>query len=198
MRLAAVLVVISLGAAEARACSCKSATPEEVFELADVVFVGSTVAREPSSLWVAPFVRLGATTFEVAETFKDDYYAVQDSGRFSLADRDDSCAVSFEPGRQYLVFAWRTDGQLATTTLCAGNKAVSDTSATLARVRAVAASWTYPDPPRLPDATHGGVNKLATSADVAGPPFPWWSVALNVVLGITLLLVWTRRCAQAS
>ena len=41
MRLAAVLVAFALGAAGAQACSCKSTTPEEVFDIVDVVFVGS-------------------------------------------------------------------------------------------------------------------------------------------------------------
>ena len=201
MRLAAVLVALTLGASDARACSCKSATPEEVFEIVDVVFVGTALPREPSDLWIAPYERLGATTFEVDTMFKDSYAWREDTPvRISLADREDSCAVSFEPGQRYLVYAWRPEGQLPYTGLCAGNEVVDDTSASLARVRAVAANWTHPDPPPIPGAARDRESELsaATDTEVEATPFPWWSVALNVVLGLALLVTWTRRRARAS
>ena len=174
---------------------------EGVFETVDVVFVGTALPSEPSDLWVAPYERLGATTFEVETMFKDSYAWREGTPiRISLADREDSCAVSFEPGQRYLVYAWRPEGQLPYTGLCAGNEVVADTSASLARVRAVSANWTYPDPPPLPGATRDRENELSASTDTGTEvtSFLWWSVALNVVLGLSLLVTWSRRCARAS
>ena len=121
---------------------------EEVFEDAHLVFVGTALAEPSPDVWIAPYWRLGFTTFEVEETFKDDY-GVGDSGRVSLYRPEHNCAASFDAGRRYLVFAWRTEGQLAESSYCAGNEVVTEDSESLARVRAVAAGWSPPLAPAV-------------------------------------------------
>ena len=197
MRFIAALVLASLSVPAAQACSCEGGwTPERAFDAAHVVFLGTAISEGPSDLWIAPSEPLRATTFEVAETFKDDW-ALQDSGRISLADREDSCATSFEVGRQYLIFAWRTEGHLPVTSLCAGNELVADASDTLARVRAVAADWTRPAVPVWREGDEGALED-AQGATQNENEFPWWSVGLNVALVLALLWSWTRRRAPAS
>ena len=169
-----------------------------MFDIVDVVFVGTALPRESSDLWIAPYERLGATTFEVETMFKDSYAWRKDTPiRISLADRDDSCAVSFEPGRRYLVYAWRPEGQLPYTGLCAGNEVVADTSDSLVRVRELAAVWTRPDSPPPPGFTQAEPEP-ASVPPPSGSRLLLWSIFLNVVLGVSLAFLWLRRRAQAS
>jgi hypothetical protein len=124
LRFAVALVVVTLSAPAAWACSCAAGwTPERAFAAADVVFLGTATPPEPSGLWIAPYERLRATTFEVEAMFKDSYAWREGTPiQISLADREDSCATSFEPGGRYLVYAWRTEGQLPQTSYCAGTR----------------------------------------------------------------------------
>jgi hypothetical protein len=76
---------------------------------------------------------------------------------------------------------------------------VADTSDALTRVRAVAAKWTRPDHPPPPDNLQVEEEVEPASVLIAsGSRLLVWSAGLNLLLGLALALVWTRRRAQAS
>tara|TARA_B100000949_G_scaffold201073_1_gene188960 strand:- start:77 stop:700 length:624 start_codon:yes stop_codon:yes gene_type:complete len=187
-----VLLIASVPAAAA--CSCGGATIEEGFENADLVFVGTALDIAPPDVWLVPGWRLRTTTFEVEETFKSALRS-WDAGRVTLAHSEDNCDAAFEPGVRYLVFAWWTDDQLARSGYCAPNEVLSPDSEAVARVRAVADTATFRPPLRDPSSQRTG--EVEAEEGMEGRA-SWWSLGLNVVLGVALLLLLAHRRARAS
>jgi hypothetical protein len=104
--------------ARVAACSCREMTPQQAFDNADVVFVGTAVAAV-APIGDDPFDPL-LVRFVVEEVRKDagslDRELVVETQRDSAI-----CGASFEVGTRYVVYANLKDGGLSSS-LCSGNE----------------------------------------------------------------------------
>lgn len=114
--------VIMLPGAQALACSCGMGTPAEMFEHADVVFVGTAAdVSQPR-----PGGMLGPTVdylFHLGELRKGPVPGFE--VLVNTSSDEASCGTSFTLGKDWLVFASLQQGVLSTG-LCSGNVAVAD------------------------------------------------------------------------
>jgi hypothetical protein len=138
-------VAIVFAAPSAHACSCAGIqTPAEGLRASDAVFSGEVVglgAEDPQPRDGTP---LGGVEFRVKESWKgvSDGAAIiygQGEGYFGEAREGDmvvvnSCAVTFEQGESYLVYAYRrgenAGGPLGTD-ICTATKPLADAEADL-------------------------------------------------------------------
>lgn len=185
-----VFVAGSLTAPSAYACSCAgTSTVEESLRTSDAVFSGEVVgfgAEDPEPQDDTP---LGGVEFRVKESWKgvsdgsviiygqgEGYFGEVGEGEMVVVN---SCAVTFEQGESYLVYAYRAGenaGGHLETDICTATKPLSDAGADL---RALGSTTTG-----LPDT--GGPGLLSRSASSVAV------VVLIALAGTLALRRWVR------
>jgi hypothetical protein len=117
----AALLMLNPGSV-AHACSCFGMTDMQRFTAADVVFVGTPVARSgpPTNSGGLDESGPGSVTWTIAvESIAKDM--VNNPQRVTSALNESGCGVEFELGRRYQVFAMRSGSSLVTS-LCGGTQ----------------------------------------------------------------------------
>ena len=158
-------------AGEAYACSCaETRSVEETFEKSAAVFSGEVVKAEETPPEPPdgddPFLGLGPVTFEVEETWKG---ASEDSVTVYGHGPEVSCGIDFEKGETYLVYAYRTNGDLGTD-YCGRTKPLSLAGSDVSELNAARGFLPDTGGPRVPSplratiAASGAVALLATGA----------------------------------
>lgn len=110
---------VAVEATPAFACSCKISSPQEMFDAADAVFVGTATSIEDSNAAGPTFSSVDpiTVTFDVSEIRKG---TVPATARVRTARSSASCGYEFAEGGRYLVYAGvGPDGAWATG-LCSG------------------------------------------------------------------------------
>lgn len=178
-RLSALAVCVLLGAAmlsvstagSARACSCVGYTTAEAAKKADAVFLARATDKVPAG-------SDDIYEFAVVEVYKGEIGALTTVG---TASNGASCGVSYEVGREYLLFVSESDkvGRAWESGLCEGPNAQSTTEMreTLHR--------TY-GPPRPPDASTPVTEISWWTRATAGVP----SGLIVLTAGLTLGGLW--------
>lgn len=134
---------IGLGQSAAFACSCaRLASPNEYLQISDVVFAGKVIDENKVGWWSSwirfkrhpPFIERteafyqSRTVFEVTAVWKGDVFA-KTSVIHGLIGA--SCGYVFDQGEEYIVYAYRVEGELHTHR-CLRNNKLSDASEDLA------------------------------------------------------------------
>ena len=112
-----VLAALLLGRSDAAACSCLARPVEGKLAESAVVFQGTVVASRPlrSQGGVDLVVRY---TFEVARVWKGGRIGTID---ISAGTSSAACGITFDIGREYVVYATGDTAEGFSTNLCAGN-----------------------------------------------------------------------------
>lgn len=117
------LLAVTLGAEDARACSCAGpSTPEEQLQTSDAVFSGEVLDARENPASAPPGLHLGPVTFDVGEVWKgvsEEQVVVLGYGGGG------DCGIDFQEGERYLVYAaYGGQGEDATLTtgICQGTK----------------------------------------------------------------------------
>ena len=90
-------------------CSCASASPQELYELAKQVFTGKLIREEDAEVIGDRFPKKFKYTFQVEEMIKGDpqkEFVVMKDNRWpdGGGHYQDSCDVTFVEGKEYIVF----------------------------------------------------------------------------------------------
>ena len=117
---------LTMPLASAQACTCATATPAQNFKVADVVFLGTVLGRDPPAGSDAAASASEVTfTFAASRVFKGDVAATQAVVSQGLAGY---CGQTFPDGDSVLVFAnddtERGGPQRYVSELCSGSEIV--------------------------------------------------------------------------
>jgi hypothetical protein len=151
--LAVSLVILPVSPRVAEACSCSENPPCSAVWRADAVFVGTVVERVQEPLggtlsWavhsvavnqplhgsVDPFITLVGAARPTAEQIEASKSSADPLVTMS------SCDYNFEPGRQYVIYARRTDDGRWTTSECSGTKPIERAAADLEYIARIPAA----------------------------------------------------------
>ena len=87
------------------ACDCKkSLTPGEARKQAEAVFVGTVVESHRE-------LTQGGFEWRVKLSVEQSWKGAEADEVVIYVTKNDDCAVSFEAGKKYLVYAWRQEGR---------------------------------------------------------------------------------------
>lgn len=160
-------------AGEAYACSCaETRSVEETLEKSAAVFSGEVVKAEEAPPEPPdgddPFLGLGPVTFEVEETWKG---SSEDSVTVYGQGPEASCGIDFEKGETYLVYAYRSGGDLGTD-FCGRTKPLSFAGSDVSELNAARGSLPDTGGPRVPSPLRativaGGAGMLLAAAAIA-------------------------------
>lgn len=142
---AAAVVSLLAAAPAAEACSCAPpGEPRAELEHADAVFSGRVVDVEPGEQEHG-FRRL-AVRFALDAVWKG--LPAGDEVIVQTAEQSAACGYSFEPGEQYLVYAYESESGELTTGLCTRNAALERAADDLAALGEPARTVGKDDPDR--------------------------------------------------
>ena len=138
-------------AGEAYACTCAGTrSVEETLKKSAAVFSGEVVKAEEEPPEPpdgnGSFLGLGPVTFKVEETWKG---ASEDSVTVYGQGPGVSCGMDFEKGETYLVYAYRSDGNLGTD-YCGRTKLLSFAGSDVGELNAARGSLPDTGGPRVP------------------------------------------------
>ena len=181
--LALTLAVAVLLPTTAHACSCASATPDETFDRADVVFTGviGDVSKERGD--ERPQTRM---IMDVGQVFKGDVYAEQTVLTPFEGGASANCGLGARPGSSWVIFgnyATSADAEEAsvTTNVCLGSEQLSQARNDLgpARPPLDGSSAAVGRAGRIDDMVSSGMKVAGISV-----------LGLLAVAGIALAVVW--------
>lgn len=169
----------------AYACSCRPpGTPAEELGQSDAVFRGTVVSVKAPTGPVASSADSTTVTFSVSTVWKGQ---ITQTRTITTPGSSASCGVSFEQGKEYVVYGRANEGAL-TTNLCSRTRTIEEASEDIAAFGAG-------QPPSANAQTPGQLPATG-AAPFSGEQFMLTFIGLSLVMVGVLVVAINRRAEQ--